>query len=137
MADFSYSPSAPTSLRDQLRFLVGDTDDSVTTGPRAERSYYLSDGELDMVIARCGSDLNAAAEMCCRHMAGTVLCQVVAVRLGVFATTTEAAEKWEARADKFHANAASEAGMAWAEIGWDETVEAEIDVDKTLRGDTD
>lgn len=58
---WSYSGNPSTSLRDQVRFLIGDTNSA---------SPLLSDEEIDFAVAENGTAAYMAAAVCCEAIVG-------------------------------------------------------------------
>ena len=135
MALFSYSEQSPTSDRDTVRMLIGDTDGMVKTGERRTWSFLLTDGEIDRALSKCSNDHYAAASLCLRMMAANDMIRNRAVSLGQFSTTNVAVMYWGQLADDYDRQASISAGAQTAEIAWDEFAASELELAKALRGE--
>lgn len=136
MALFTYDRESPTSSRDTVRFLIHDTDGSVTTGRPEDWTFYLTDGEIDLALSLSSSDVYLAAARCCLSLAANDLCVNRAVSLGQFSTSNEAVDYWRKLAADLQAQASLNAGADTAEVAWDEFSAGELAVNKALRGES-
>ena len=130
---YTYDGAAvPMSAKDQVRLLCRDN-----TGAT---SCVFQDGEITQFLTLCDSDVRLAAAMACRARAAKEASQRGGVRLGAYADTAGATTDWNALADKYEADAYTRAGAAGSctvEVAADDSGMAELERNKTLRGEND
>jgi hypothetical protein len=126
------SAAVPMSAKDQVRLLCRDN-----TGAD---SHVFEDGEITQFLTLCDSDVRLSAAMACRARAAKDASTRGGVRLGAYADSTGATTDWNALADKYEADAYTRAGAAGSgtvEVAADDFGRAELERNKSMRGESD
>jgi hypothetical protein len=123
------SAAVPMSAKDQVRLLCRDN-----TGAD---SHVFEDSELVQLLTLNDSDVRLAAAEACRSRAKK---DSGGVRLGAYADSTGAVREWLDLADKLEAAAYTRAGAAGSgtvEVAADDFGRAELERNKSMRGESD
>ena len=135
---FTYDSSDPLPGMQTVRMLLCDTDGSRQTGVRDEWSFLLTDGEINRMLAMSYGDEYQSAGRLCLVMAAMDLVKNHAVRIGMFSTTNDAADKWQKMAELYthQSELIAVTGIREAPVAYDENSFREFLSYKMLRGES-